>query len=605
MRLGICASRQGLAQLEPLLALGELEAVAVPAQLLLPNRPELIHGAEGHRPLLEQHWPQLELLVGAMAAGALIRLLAPLLQDKELDPAVLLLSGDGQQLIPLLGGHRAGGEQFAQRLAALLGNAVISTGLSSSQGRVPLDSFGEGWGWRRGQGNWDQLMKQAARDEPLALVNEGGQSLALADLAVTQLRAGPGEANPSETTAPADLWISPRQGPGCRWHPPLLWVGVGCERHSSETLMASALDSALGLRGLAPGAVAGLASLSLKGDEPALLALASKNNWPLRLFEAAALAAIPVPNPSAVVAAEVGTASVAEAAALAAAGPGAELLVAKTIRRGAPGEGAVTVAIALAPSPWAPQRGSLELIGAGPGCLAQLTGAARAALGQAQVWVGYSLYLDLLEPLRQPGQARVEGQLTQERQRCQQALALARQGIGVALISSGESGMYGMAGLALEEWLALPEQERPSFTVHPGISAFQMAAARLGAPLMHDLCTVSLSDRLTPWPVIERRLLAASQGDFVVALYNPRSRERHWQLQRAQEILLEGRPGTTPVAICRQLSRPEEQLSLHRLDQLPLEQVDMFSLVLVGNSSTRQVNGRLLTPRGYPGAELQ
>ena len=357
MRLGICASRQGLAQLEPLLALGELEAVAVPAQLLLPNRPELIHGAEGHRPMLEQHWPQLELLVGAMAAGALIRLLAPLLQDKEQDPAVLLLSGDGQQLIPLLGGHRAGGEQFAQRLAALLGNAVITTGLSSSQGRVPLDSFGEGWGWRRGQGNWDQLMKQAARDEPLALVNEGGQSLALADLAVTQLRAGPGEANPSKTTAPADLWISPRQGPGCRWHPPLLWVGVGCERHSSETLMASALDSALGLGGLAPGAVAGLASLSLKGDEPALLALASKNNWPLRLFEAAALAAIPVPNPSAVVAAEVGTASVAEAAALAAAGPGAELLVAKTIRRGAPGEGAVTVAIALAPSPWAPPAG--------------------------------------------------------------------------------------------------------------------------------------------------------------------------------------------------------------------------------------------------------
>ena len=126
--------------------------------------------------------------------------------------------------------------------------------------------------------------------------------------------------------------------------------------------------------------------------------------------------------------------------------------------------------------------------------------------------MGYGLYLDLLEPLRRPDQVRFDGQLTKEKERCQQALELARQGVAVALISSGESGMYGMAGLALEQWLALPSQDQPGFSVHPGISAFQMAAARLGAPLMHDLCTISLSDRLTPWELIEQRLKAAAKG---------------------------------------------------------------------------------------------
>ena len=384
----------------------------------------------------------------------------------------------------------------------------------------------------------------------------------------------------------------------------MLWLGIGCERNSSLLLLQKAVTQAFSQANLAEAAVAGIASLDLKADEPALLALAAGRQWPLRFFRAEALAPIKVPNPSAAVAKEVGTASVAEAAALAAAGPGAELVAAKTILRGAPGEGAVTVAIAKAAAAWAPQRGSLHLVGAGPGCIKQLTGAARSALAAAQVWVGYSLYLDLLEPLRRQDQARLEGQLTQERQRCQEALALACQGVAVALISSGESGMYGMAGLALEEWLQLPEQERPLFNVHPGISAFQMAAARLGAPLMHDLCTVSLSDRLTPWAVIEKRLQAAAIGDFVVALYNPRSQGRSWQLARALELLLEQRAPTTPVAICRQLSRPEESISLHQLADLPVEQVDMFSLVLVGNSSTKIAAGLMATPRGYPGAEL-
>jgi cobalt-precorrin 5A hydrolase / precorrin-3B C17-methyltransferase len=594
MQLGICASQEGFKQLEPLLNCAELEAILVPNHLLDEKRPQLLASNQ-----LSKLWPDIELLLGAMAAGALIRLIAPLLQTKNIDPAVLLLSGNGQQLIPLLGGHAAGGDRYANRLAPLFQASVLTTGFSSSNGRIGLDNWGFAWGWQKGQGLWDELMKKAARNEVVLSAQNSGEPLALASLKASDV---PIQA--AESEGEAELLVSANLGPGCRWHPPVLWLGIGCERNSSLLLLQKAVTQVFSQANLAEAAVAGIASLDLKADEPALLALAAGRQWPLRFFRAEALDPIKVPNPSAAVAKEVGTASVAEAAALAAAGPGAELIAAKAIFHGAPGEGAVTVAIAKAAAAWAPQRGSLQLVGAGPGCIEQLTGAARSALAAAQVWVGYSLYLDLLEPLRRKDQARLEGQLTQERQRCQESLALACQGVAVALISSGESGMYGMAGLALEEWLQLPEQERPAFTVHPGISAFQMAAARLGAPLMHDLCTVSLSDRLTPWAVIEKRLQAAAIGDFVVALYNPRSQGRSWQLARAIELLLEQRDPATPAAICRQLGRTDEAISLHQLAKLPVAQVDMFSLILIGNSSTKTESGLMLTPRGYPGAEL-
>jgi cobalt-precorrin 5A hydrolase/precorrin-3B C17-methyltransferase len=594
MRLGICASKSGLQLLEPLLASAELDAIAVPSHLLDPARPQLIAASAGHRQLLQQHWDQLELLVACLAAGALIRLMAPLLTNKDKDPAVLLISGDGSLLLPLLGSHGAGGRAAAERLAPLLTAKLVSSGWSDSADLPPLDQFGKGWGWQRNQAAWQQLMVHTAAGAPLSVHQECGQALALRALneaghQLVQVASG----------EQAALRVTAQLGHGCCWHPPLLWLGVGCERNTATELVEAAVVKALAVANLATEAVAGLASLNLKADEPALLRLSNSRDWPLRLFTPEQLAPITVPNPSPIVQAAVGTASVAEAAALKAAGSGAVLRLAKTVTSGEPGRGAVTVAIAEAAEPWAPQRGQLQLIGSGPGAIDQLTAAARAALACARVWVGYGLYLDLLEPLRRGGQIRLDGSLTQERQRCRQALDLACQGVSVALISSGDSGMYGMAGLALEEWLLVPEKERPNFAVHPGISAFQMAAARLGAPLMHDLCTVSLSDRLTPWPLIEQRLQAAARGDFVVALYNPRSQGRHWQLSRAIELLLEHRPGATPTAICRQLSRADEQISLHTLAALPVERVDMFSLVLVGNSTTSNQGGLLLTQRGY------
>jgi len=590
---GVALSSHAQPLLRRLLQAGLIDSIALP-----PDGERWQGGELGA--VLSAEWPRSRAVVAVGACGAITRLIAPLLQSKHSDPAVVVLDPQGRFAVPLLGGHGAGADALALAISALLGGDAVLTGGSARPGQLALDSFGRAWGWRRGPGPWDALIKAAQRGEAIDLRHERGNGR-------WQQLEGIGntpQANSGSNAAPT-LLVSVRAGEGCRWHPPALWLGIGCERHTSLSLLERAVRQALELQGLAEQAVAGLASADRKADEPALLALAQQRGWPLRCFSSPELAAVAVPNPSAAVLAELGTASVAEAAALLAGGPAASLLQEKTIERAQAGEqGAATVAIAQAAQQWAPQRGQLHLIGSGPGSLDLLTPDARAALAQSCVWVGYGLYLDLLEPLRRPDQLRSEGTLTQERERCREALDLACQGLTVALVSSGDSGIYGMAGLALEQWMALAPADRPGFTVHPGISALQLAAARAGAPLMHDFCTISLSDRLTPWPVIERRLQAAAVGDFVVALYNPRSQGRDWQLGRAQELLLSERPAHTPVVVARQLGRAEEAVSLHSLGDLPINQVDMLTLVLVGNSSSRVEGGRMVTPRGYPGAEL-
>tara|TARA_Y100000589_G_scaffold295931_1_gene302741 strand:+ start:555 stop:2357 length:1803 start_codon:yes stop_codon:yes gene_type:complete len=540
------------------------------------------------------------IVIGAL--GAVTRLVAPLLSDKQNDPAVVVMDAKGQQIVPLIGGHAAGAEQLAHELAAALGGQVVLTGDAASQRRLALDAFGDAWGWVR-TGNhehWHQLMISQAAGQPLNVLQQSGTAL------WRNSSAGQNLGLAAESDNRCTLAIGPRvdEAP-CRWHPATLWIGLGCERFSSLGLLARAVDQALETAGMAKEAVAGISSIEAKGDEPALLMFCEERGWPLRLHSAPALAEVAVPTPSEVVKAEMGTASVAEASALLSSGEGAQLVQAKRIVHAAPGErGAVTVAIAEAAHAMAPRRGELHLIGSGPGSLQLLTPDARAALSRCVIWVGYGLYLDLLEPLRRCDQVRVDGQLTRERDRCEQALDLARQGARVALVSSGDSGIYGMAGLALELWMDLPESERPQFQVHPGLSALQLAAARAGAPLMHDFCTISLSDRLTPWEVIERRLEAAAAGDFVVAVYNPRSRERDWQLAKARDILLRARPTTTPVVMARQLGRSDEQVSLHNLGNLRPEDVDMLTVLVIGNSSSRVQDGRMVTPRGYPGATL-
>jgi adenosylcobyric acid synthase len=240
--------------------------------------------------------------------------------------------------------------------------------------------------------------------------------------------------------------------------------------------------------------------------------------------------------------------------------------------------------------------GKLFVVGIGPGGPSHLTPAAREAIVSSDTIVGYDTYLELVAPLL-VGKEVVSSGMMQETERCREALRLAAAGRRVALVSSGDPGVYGMAGLALELAEGKPE---PEIIIVPGVSAVQAAAAVLGAPLMHDFAVVSLSDLLTPWETIERRLQAAASADFVTALYNPRSIKRVRQLEEARRIFLEHRLPSTPVGIVRNACREGEERVVTTLEEMLAHKVDMFSLVIIGNSATYvDEAGRMITPRGY------
>jgi cobalt-precorrin 5A hydrolase/precorrin-3B C17-methyltransferase len=388
------------------------------------------------------------------------------------------------------------------------------------------------------------------------------------------------------------------------FHPPLLALGIGCERGCSAEEIADLAHSTLAAAGLAAPAVAAVVSVELKLAEPGIHTLAAALGVPARFFPASRLLAETerLSERSAAALRATGCWGVAEGAALAAAGPGGMLVVSKRKSRRA------TCAVVRAPMPIdadaiGRRRGTLAVIGIGPGDPAWRTPEANAALAHATDIVGYSLYLDLLGRAI-IGKHRYASGLGEEEARVCQALDLAAEGRSVALVSSGDAGIYGLAPLVFEllDRAAKPEWRTVEIVVCPGLSALQAAAARAGAPLGHDFCVVSLSDLMTPWAAIRIRLEAAAVADFVVALYNPRSARRPARLAEAVEILLRHRPPQTPVFLGHNLGRSGEGWHILALSELADAEVDMLTLVIVGSSTTRRLTTdppRLYTPRGY------
>jgi precorrin-3B C17-methyltransferase len=236
------------------------------------------------------------------------------------------------------------------------------------------------------------------------------------------------------------------------------------------------------------------------------------------------------------------------------------------------------------------------VVGIGPGDGSLLAPMALAALERATVIVGYGTYVDLLDPALLAGREVVVTGMKKEMDRVRAAVDRALAGADVAIVSSGDAGVYGMAGLALE---LLDEGADVEFAVVPGIPALAAGAALLGAPLTHDFAVVSLSDLMTPWEVIEKRIEHAAAADFVIVLYNPRSRRRDWQLARAMELIAPHRDAATPVGLVRSAYREGQAVSTCALAQFDPAQADMLSIVFVGNASTRLMGRRMVTPRGY------
>ncbi|GAA0638874.1 precorrin-3B C(17)-methyltransferase [Streptomyces thermocarboxydovorans] len=507
---------------------------------------------------------QCEQLVCFLATGAVVRLVAPLLEDKRSDPGVVCVDEGGRFAVSLLGGHAGGANELAREVGEVLGAEPVVTTATDAVDLAGLDTLG-----LPVEGDVAAVSRALLDGEEVALDAEVAWPL-------PPLPAGE---QGTYTIRVTDRLVTPGEGEVVL-RPPSLVVGVGASRGVPVEEVLALVGEALREAGVSPASLGELATVDAKAEEPGIVAAARHFGVPLVTYPAEELARVEVPNPSAAPLAAVGTPSVAEASALV---RGGELLVPK--RKSA----MATCAVVRRPG-----RGRLAVVGLGPGARDLLTPRAKAELRRASVLVGLDQYVDQIRDLLRPGTRVVESGLGAEEERARTAVAEARRGQSVALIGSGDAGVYAMASPALAE-----ASDDIDVVGVPGVTAALAAGAILGAPLGHDHVSISLSDLHTPWEVIERRVRAAAEADLVVTFYNPRSRGRDWQLPKALAILAGHRAPTTPVGVVRNASRPDESSRITTLAGIDPAMVDMMTVVTVGNTATRTVAGRMVTPRGY------
>ncbi len=546
---------------------------------------------------VKDRWKKGGRLVFIMASGIVVRTIAPLLKDKRTDPAVVVLDENGEHAVSLVSGHIGGANALAEEIARLTGGRAVITTASDVNNLPAVDL------WAEEQGlvvdDWSRMTGTAAR-----LVNR--RSLAVFSEIPLDF---PEAFVPTEQAGSADIVITRRTDyaggrgrPVAVLRPKDLVIGIGCNSGTSADEIEQAVHATLAIHKLSFLSVESLATIDKKESEPGLVAFAEKHALPIKTFESDEINKVPDITPSEAARKAVGAQAVAEPAAVLGSGNGV-LLVAKQV------VGNVTVAVAQKKDAYpqgrpgtgaAPERaGKIFVVGTGPGSVDYLTPRALTAIDDSDVVVGYSTYLDLIRGLIKDKETLPTG-MTHEIDRCRRAIELALGGKTVAVVSGGDPGIFAMAGLVLE----LMKKNDASGSgigveVIPGISALNASAARLGAPLMHDFAAISLSDRLTPWKTIETRLDAAAAADFVIVLYNPRSKGRDAHIQKARDIVMRHRPPGTPVGIVKAAMRPGETVIVTDLGHMPFERIDMQTTVVMGNSRTVVWNGFMITPRGY------
>lgn len=536
-------------------------------------------------------------IIGICAAGILIRTVAPLLTNKYQEPPVLAVAEDGSAVVPLLGGLH-GVNDLARQIAAALAVAPAITTTGDLRFQTTLLNPPAGY----------------------HLANPDDAKTFIADLLAGARTTLEGTANwltdsnlPIAADGNLTLRITERvvaTTPNCLvYHPATVVLGMARQLDTPatqaepdvETAIAH-LHQALSDAGLAIAAVAGLFAVEDDMGDPLLEAIAHGLNVPLRYFSPAEITV----RLAAKVAARTDTR--ATQAALTVVGPSGQLVSSQAVA-------GLSWAIAIAAQPVTPlamgrSRGQLTVVGTGPGGAAWMSPEVKQVLRSATDWVGYKVYLDLAGTL-QDGQQRHESDNREELDRARFALDLAATGKSVAVVSSGDPGIFAMAAAVFEvlELDAKPEWARLDIRVAPGISAMQAAAALVGAPLGHDFCAISLSDILKPWTVIEQRIAAAAQADFVLAFYNPISKQRTWQLGKTKDLLLQWRSPQTPVVLARNVSRPGQQVRVCTLEEFDPADADMRTLIIVGSSQTRTIprpHGGVwvYTPRRYDEAPM-
>lgn len=544
---------------------------------------------ENYKEHLQDLFIKGESIVFIGALGILIRLLAPAIKDKTNEAAVVVVAEDGSSVIPALGGHK-GANELATQIGTWLGVVPAITTAGDIHFEIALDAPPPGYHLTNPH-HYKGFMAKLLSGYTVAI--EG-------DLPWVKNSNLPISSSGKLLLKSTYLTDSPKSSE-LIYHPECLTMGVGCARGTSKEEVLELIEKTLQQNKIAPESIAVIVSIDLKMDEPAINHLSSALKRPIKFFDADTLE-LQTPrlkNPSKVVYREVGCHGVAEAAALAAAGPESQLIVSK--QKSARATCAVAKSNAVInPKLVGRARGKLFIVGIGPGKPDWLTPEAKNYIEKASDLVGYSLYINLLGSLGELKSKHVFN-LGEEKERALKALNLAASGKEVALISSGDPGIYAMASLVfdcLEEFNETP-WHKIEILVSPGISAFQACSAIAGAPLGHDFCAISLSDLLTPWPVIEKRLISAADGDFVIALYNPISQKRRQQFHKAINLISQFRSPDTPVTVGKSLGRSQENFFVTNLKDIEGHSIDMLTIVIIGNSQTRTINGKVFTPRGY------
>ena len=528
------------------------------------------HFGELLRELFTENRP----IIGICAAGILVRTLAPLLTSKWKEPPVLAIAEDGSAVVPLLGGLH-GVNELARQIAAVLNIAPAITTTGDLRFRTALLNPPRGY---------SLVNPEMAKTFLADLLN--GQTVRIIGSApwveASQLPIddqGPLILEITEHCRPKNSIVGSERLVYCP-RTVILGFSASLSQNPSEAMILAhhALDEA----NLATAAVTGVFGPTAAAAHPGIHAVANDLGVAARFFGEG-------PDQDSLPSAAAIVMRASEAATLVAATP--------------------DYAIGIAPQPLDAEtlgqaQGKLFIIGTGPGSAEWMSPEVRQILQSTTDWVGYSTYLNLVEPLR-TAQHRHDSDNREELDRARLALELAASGRSVAVVSSGDPGIFAMAAAVFEalDQTPQPEWQQIAVQVAPGISAFQAAAARVGAPVGHDFCVLSLSDILKPWSTIERRLRAAAEADFVIAIYNPVSTQRTQQLIVARDLLLQTRSPDTPVVLARNLGRPGESIILRTLQQLSPDEVDMRTLILVGSSKTRSLSTAgqnwIYTPRRY------
>lgn len=531
---------------------------------------------------VRRRWLPGERLIFIMAAGIVIRTIAPLLVDKKTDPAVVVIDEAGQHVISLLSGHLGGANSLTREVAEILSITPVVTTASDVAGLPALDL------WARDNnlfienpGALPSVMKRLIDSRTLHVFTEHDVPLPPAFLRTDErANADVVISLTGSSVTPGSILLRPR----------ILSVGIGCNSGTSRQEIEAAVGSALGLAGLPLGAILNIATIDIKGKEPGLVDFCAHHDLPLVTYSADRLNQVPNVGHSDAVFRATGAYAVAEPSAMLAAET-EWLLIEK--------QKFPNVTVAVARRETQKPAGSLIVAGTGPGRAEHLTPAVRQALRTADAVVGYETYIDLIRPLI-PDKYILATGMTGEVERCRAAIDLARKGQNIVLVSGGDPGIYAMAGLVFE-LLRTEETDSEALpvTILPGISALNAAASLLGAPLMHDFCAISLSDRLTPWDVITRRIEAAAAADFVIALYNPKSHGRVEHIETALNLIRPHRSPSCPVGIVRAALREGQHVRIATIATVPFDEIDMQTTVIVGNSQTFVWKDRMVTPRGY------